>query len=156
MFFVLGDPAIYEFENAPPVSEQWLTERFRKLESRRSADGSELWLNWVIRLPSGELAGYVQATVRPGDTAQVAYELASRFWGRGLGSASVSAMLAEVGTSCDVHHFLATLKSSNFRSRRLLALLGFQTATPGESARVPIEPDEILMYRPAMLSENAP
>jgi hypothetical protein len=27
MFRVLGDPAIYEFENAPPESEAWLARR---------------------------------------------------------------------------------------------------------------------------------
>ena len=27
MFRVLGDAAIYEFENSPPTSEQWLAEQ---------------------------------------------------------------------------------------------------------------------------------
>jgi hypothetical protein len=66
MFAVLSDPAIYEFENESPPSEARLAGRFRRLESRRSPDGRERWLNWVVRLPSGELAGYVQAMVRPG------------------------------------------------------------------------------------------
>jgi hypothetical protein len=65
MFEVLSDPAIYEFENEPPESLEWLRERYRKLETRRSADGTQHWLNWVIRLPTSELAGYVQATVHP-------------------------------------------------------------------------------------------
>ena len=59
MYGVLSDPAIYEFENEPPQSLQWLTERFRRLERRRSPDGAEQWLNLVIRLPDGALAGYV-------------------------------------------------------------------------------------------------
>src|SRR5262249_17360241 len=33
MFELLMDPAIYEYENAPPESLEWLRERFRKLES---------------------------------------------------------------------------------------------------------------------------
>ena len=61
MFSVLGDPAIYEFENSPPISEEWLTERYQLLESRSSGDGTEQWLNWVIRLSGGKLAGCVQA-----------------------------------------------------------------------------------------------
>jgi hypothetical protein len=55
MFAVLCDPAIYEFENEPPPSVEWLRARFAKLESRRSPDGEEQWLNWVVRLPSSEL-----------------------------------------------------------------------------------------------------
>ena len=79
MFAVLSDPAIYEFENAPPASVEWLRQRFTRLETRRSADGSEHWLNWVVRLPSSGLVGYVQATVSAGGNAAIAYELASRF-----------------------------------------------------------------------------
>ena len=50
MFEVLSDPAIYEFENEPPRSPELLAQRYERLESRRSTDGAEQWLNWVIRL----------------------------------------------------------------------------------------------------------
>jgi hypothetical protein len=40
MFEVLGDPAIYEFENAPPTDLARLTQRFTRLETRVSPDGS--------------------------------------------------------------------------------------------------------------------
>src|SRR5437773_10713230 len=84
MFLVLSDPAIYEYENKAPPSLEWLRTRFTKLETRRSADGREQWLNWVIRLPSSELVVYVQATVCPEARAAIAYELTSAYWGRGL------------------------------------------------------------------------
>lgn len=149
MFAVLSDPAIYEFENSAPASEAWLTERFRKLESRNSPDGAELWLNWVIRLPSGKLAGYVQATVRPKELAHVAYEMASQFWGQGLGSAAVAAMLDEVAAAYSVEHFYATLKRANLRSLKLLTRLGFQQAGPDLLVRFGVEADEFLMHRKA-------
>jgi len=57
MFLVLSDPAIYAFENEPPPSLQWLQARLRRLEARQSPDGSQRWLNWVLRLPAGGLAG---------------------------------------------------------------------------------------------------
>ncbi|MBZ0269264.1 GNAT family N-acetyltransferase, partial [bacterium] len=44
MFPVLSDPAIYEFENEPPESEEWLERRYRFLEGRASPDGTERWL----------------------------------------------------------------------------------------------------------------
>jgi ribosomal-protein-alanine N-acetyltransferase len=90
MFTVLSDPAIYE--NEPPPSLEWLRARFARfarLESRRSPDGQEQWLNWVIRLPTSDLAGYVQATVRSNGRTAIAYEMSSRYWGRGLASQAV-------------------------------------------------------------------
>ena len=95
MFAVLSDPAIYEYENEPPQSLEWLRTRFTKLETRLSADGDEQWLNWVIRLPTSELIGYVQATVRREGRAAIAYELSSAYWGRGLARQAVQAMISE-------------------------------------------------------------
>jgi [ribosomal protein S5]-alanine N-acetyltransferase len=140
MFVVLSDPAIYEFENAPPKSEAWLAERFGKLESRVSPDGAERWLNWVIRVPNGELAGYVQATIVQGRTAHIAYELASKFWRQGIGSAAVSGMLEELAASYGVCTCAATLKERNFRSLALLESLGFERSGSNGS-------DEIVMRK---------
>src|SRR6187551_105363 len=95
MFPVLSDPAIYLYENTPPPSLEWLRERFRKLESRRSADGREQWLNWIVRLTSGEAIGYVQASIR-GNQAGIAYVLGSDYWGRGHARQAVEAMLSEL------------------------------------------------------------
>jgi RimJ/RimL family protein N-acetyltransferase len=149
MFAVLSDPALYEFENEPPESEAWLAERFRRLESRRSPDGRELWLNWVVRMPAGEPAGYVQATVRPGEIAQVAYVFGSRHWGRGHATASVRAMLAEVRREHGVAEFFATLKRANERSRRLLERLGFAPVDGAPAHRLAPGPGEMLMRRAA-------
>ncbi len=140
MFGVLSDPAIYEFENSPPESEAWLTERFARLESRISSDGAEQWLNWVIRLPTGPLAGYVQATIKRDRTAHIAYELASKFWRQGIGSAAVSGMLEELEATYGVCEFVATLKERNYRSLGLLQSLGFENK--GSS-----DPGEIVMRR---------
>jgi len=54
MFAVLSDPAIYEYENAPPASVDALRARYAFLEGRRSPDGSQQWLNWVARLRPAE------------------------------------------------------------------------------------------------------
>ena len=147
MFAVLSDPAIYEHENQPPPSMGWLRERFAKLESRRSPDGREQWLNWVIRLPDSQLIGYVQATVCPGGSAAIAYELASAYWGRGLGTKAVEAMIRELVESYDVRAVSAVLKPQNRRSLRLLERLGFSLAPPELHVLHQVEPGEILMLR---------
>ena len=155
MFHVLNDPAIYEFENAPPASEAWLKERFAKLEARHSPDGAQQWLNWVVRLPSGELAGYVQATVLQNQTAYVAYELASRYWRRGIGSCAVAAMLKELASQCGVRTYVAVLKARNFRSLGLLYRLGFARGTAEQAITHGADPDELVMVKASAAEENA-
>lgn len=147
MFVVLSDPRIYEHENAPPASVDALRERFRRLESRLSADGQELWLNWVIRLPGGDLAGFVQATVSPGGRAAIAYELASAHWGRGIAYHAVQAMIDELIDGFGVHTLYAVLKRDNRRSLRLLERLGFAATLPDEGVARAVEPGELLMHR---------
>ena len=155
MFLVLSDPAIFEFENAPPKSQAWLEERFARLESRHSANGHEQWLNWVIRLPSGELAGYVQATVTREFVAYVAYELASKFWRRGIGSIAVGAMLTELGAIYRVKTFVAILTARNARSMAFLRHLGFSVEPPAGLTPVEHESDELVMYKGHVSGQNA-
>lgn len=145
MFAVLSDPAIYEYENEPPESVEWLRARFERLESRRSGDGSEHWLNWVIRLPSSELIGYVQASVSSEGTAVIAYVLNSQHWGCGFGRLAVRTMIAELMESYGVHRLVAILKRRNGRSMRLLERLGFTQATPEGEDAFSIEADESMM-----------
>jgi RimJ/RimL family protein N-acetyltransferase len=147
MFAVLSDPAIYEYENAPPQSLAWLLDRFSKLESRRSPDGKEQWLNWVIRLPSSELIGYVQATVCPNGSAAIAYVLSSAYWGRSLAHQAVQAMISELVEHYKVRRLYAVFKSQNFRSRRLLERLGFSLASPELHLERHLALGELLMQR---------
>lgn len=151
MFGVLSDPAIYEFENAPPASEAALARRYAIQERRSSEDGSEVWLNWVVQLPDGTLAGYVQATVLRTGVAFVAYELASRHWRQGIGSTAVAAMLGELAQRYGVETHLAVLKARNHRSQALLRKLGFVVVDAQQCARIGARPesDEIAMCKPA-------
>jgi ribosomal-protein-alanine N-acetyltransferase len=146
MFVVLSDPAVYEHENEPPPSLEWLRARFLKLESRRSRDGKQQWLNWVIRLPTAALIGYVQATVHADGRAAIAYELSSAYWGRGLGRQAVQAMVDELVERYQIRSLSAVLKRDNLRSLRLLERLGFSIASPELHAKHEVEPGELLMH----------
>lgn len=147
MFAVLGDPAIYEFENGPPPSVEWLRDRYRQLESRRSPDGADLWLNWIIRLPDNRVAGYVQASAQSDGHCHIAYVLGSTFWGQGLARRSVEAMIAELETEYGVHTLWAVFKQANDRSRRLLERLAFEPAADGVHRHHDVESGESLMKR---------
>ena len=149
MFIILSDPAIYQYENAPPPSLDWLRTRYEKLTTRRSADGCEQWLNWVVRSHEGAPMGFAQATIFSDHRAGIAYEFASEFWGQGFASEAVGAMIVELVSHYEVTTLSAVLKGANQRSMRLLQRLGFSLATPARQHEIGIEPDEILMLRNA-------
>lgn len=125
MFAVLRDPALYVFtDDKEPVSEEWLRARFARLESRRSPDGRQHWLNWVVRNDAGEAVGYVQATVE-GNVAEIAYVIGLAHQGRGYARAACRAMLAELAEAYRVRRVTATLDPENTASLALLGRLGF-------------------------------
>jgi RimJ/RimL family protein N-acetyltransferase len=147
MFAVLSDPAIYAYENAPPRSAEWLRERYARLESRQSGDGTEQWLNWVVRPRGGAPIGYVQATVEASGRALIAYEFGSAWWGQGYAREAAQAMIGELIAHHGARSLAAVLKCANLRSLRLLGRLGFSPASPEARALADVEPDECLMVR---------
>lgn len=136
MFEVLRDPALHTFEGQPPASQDWLRERFARLESRHSPDGSEVWLNWVLRRPGQGLIGYVQATLTAPGPAAIAYVLHSASWGQGLASEAVRRMILELQEAYGAPPLFAVLKTANLRSSALLQRLGFGPAAPDQTFTV--------------------
>lgn len=133
MFEVLSEPELYRYlDYGPPPSPQHLRGVYEGLEARVSPDGSQLWLNWVVRPRGGAPAGFVQATVAGAD-AWVAYILARESWGRGFASEATQAVIDHLRSACGVTRFLATTEARNERSVRLLLRLGFRGATETEA-----------------------
>ena len=134
LFSALTHPAIYTFiPDQPPASVSALAERYRRLESRFSPDGSQQWLNWVIRLTeSQDCVGYVQATVHAAGTADFAFVVAPSFWGRGLATQASRMALFSLFSEFGVSSVFATVDRRNLRSSALLRRLGFQQV-PAES-----------------------
>jgi RimJ/RimL family protein N-acetyltransferase len=91
LFAVLNDPHLHEFTGGSPLPLAALADRYTRLESRRSPDGTEVWCNWVLReRNTGVAVGTVQATL-PADGpvsghAEVAWVVARRVQGRGYAS----------------------------------------------------------------------
>ena len=94
LFSVLSDPMLYEFtRGAPPVSVAELHGRYVFLESRRSPDGTQAWLNWVIlERATGMSIGYVQATVESRQ-ADIAWVVGTPWQRRGFATEAVVAMV---------------------------------------------------------------
>ena len=94
LFPSLADPALGRFTGeAPPADVESLRSRFGRWERRRSPDGTELWLNWVVRLRDDDRAiGVLQATVADGETA-IAWTIGRSFQHRGFATEAGSALL---------------------------------------------------------------
>jgi len=133
MFPLLQDPTLYTWvDHGPPPLLEHLDGRYARLQQRRSPDGREQWLNWIVfalQAPAQPM-GVVQATVLAGGRAWVAYEFAAPYRGRGHAREAVQAMLAELAASFGVQRFQATVEAQNQRSIHLLQRLGFHEAAP--------------------------
>lgn len=126
LYPLLSDPDLYTYiDQKGPVSEVALRERLAKLETRLSGDGTEHWLNWVVWNSEGRAVGYVQATVYPDHSAEIAYVLGKPFWRQGYGRAACEAMMRELIAGYGVTRFSATLDPGNAASVGLLRALGF-------------------------------
>lgn len=133
MFDLLGDPALYEhLDEAPPASVAALRARYARLEARASPDGTQRWLNWVVRLGDAGPIGYVQATVTARREAWIAYVFARAHGGRGHATQAVACMIRHLAEALGVERFLATVERENGPSIRLLERLGFERLPPSE------------------------
>jgi len=128
MFPLLSDPRIDEFlQDGPPVSLEWLQERYQRLETRHSPDGTEQWLNWIIQPHESEAClGFIQASVHTSATADFAFVLGPSYWGRGFAHEAAVSALHALFTDYGVSILFAVADRRNLRSISLLTRLGFR------------------------------
>jgi [ribosomal protein S5]-alanine N-acetyltransferase len=136
LFEALQDPRIYTFvPTNPPASVELLEARYRMLEARTSPDGREAWLNWAVRWRDrNEYLGRIEATVREGGTASIAYEFAPGFWGKGIATEACQWLVEELVARYGVRELLAEVDTRNTPSIRLLERLGFDRVGSRENA----------------------
>ena len=126
LFEPFSDLALYKFlPSDPPASLQAMRERYRRLEMRRSPDGTQLWLNWAVKHPSA-YAGLVEATVNKDASAHIAYFTFRNFQRQGLASEAVEAVLMHLKNDVGVDRALALVDTRNEASWRMLERLGFE------------------------------
>jgi RimJ/RimL family protein N-acetyltransferase len=130
MFEPMSAIAIYDYiPERPPSSVSALRSRYAVLARGQSADGQQQWLNWIVRLRSGECAGFVQATIYPALTADFAFAFAPDYWGRGVAYEACRTALPYLAGDRGVSALFATVDPRNARSARLLLRLGFNEVT---------------------------
>lgn len=166
LYELLKDPRLYEFlDNGPPDSAADLRLWVPRDASRRSPDGREFWLTWVVRDAAGQVAGYVQATVPvagpvsddpaaapaalgAADT-NVAYVFAPSHWGRGLAAAATREMMRIAARDFGAASFKVSADRRNARSIALARRLGFVEATAEQFALRAVHPNDVLLLRSA-------
>jgi RimJ/RimL family protein N-acetyltransferase len=94
LFEVLSDARLHQFtKEAPPGDVSDLARLYEYWEGRVSPDGSELWLNWAVRLrASDEWIGHVQASVQP-DFASIAWVVGLAWQGQGYATEAAAAVV---------------------------------------------------------------
>ena len=94
---LLDDPDLHIFIGGEPATREELQETYRRQVVGRSADGTQRWLNWVLRRrDDGQVVGTVQATVTEdagGLSAEVAWVVGSRHQNQGYAREAAEAMV---------------------------------------------------------------
>jgi [ribosomal protein S5]-alanine N-acetyltransferase len=136
MFTLLQDARIFTF--IPHDSPRHIGEveaRLARLETRRSPDGGEQWLNWIVRTKSDRACvGRVEATLRRSGAAHIAYEIAPDRWGLGYGTEACARMIRALFDDFGVSIIKAEIDTRNAASIRLVERLGFRRAGVRERA----------------------
>jgi len=124
LFPVLSESSLYEYtQDEPPASLSALRDRFEFLESRKSPDRTQLWLNWVLlKLATGRAIGYVQATVKA-DHAEIAWVVGMNWQRQGYGSEAAQALVDWL-RSVGVREVRANINPAHTASQHIANRLG--------------------------------
>ena len=134
----LADERLYRFiPTDAPESVEALETRYRKLSSRRSPDGSEVWLNFAMRLREGTTpetgqyrgrtyVGTLEVTVFPNRSAYIAYTVFVPFWRQGYAKEGCARMLRHLLEDYRVRVVVAEMDTRNAASVSLAEALGFE------------------------------
>lgn len=93
---VLDDPDLHTFIGGVPATLAELRSRYSRQSVGRSADGRQLWFNWILRRADGQTVGTVQATVSAEAetlTADVAWVIGGPYQRQGYAQEAAGAML---------------------------------------------------------------
>ena len=100
---VFDDERLHTYIGDAPATLEQLRSRFARQTLGHSADGTEDWLNWMVRdQATGGIVGTVQSTVCHGGehhdglrlVAEVAWVVATPFQGRGVATEAAGAMIS--------------------------------------------------------------
>lgn len=126
VFPVVSDPRIYTYlPEQPPSSVDALRKRYEFLSRRKSPDGTEIWLNWILRLrETNDPIGFYQATVRAA-SCSIAYGIHPKHWRRGYATEASHTIITHLFETYGVASVTTEISVRNEASIRLVKRLGF-------------------------------
>jgi RimJ/RimL family protein N-acetyltransferase len=114
LYPVLGDDRIYAGTGERPPTEEELIERLHSWRARRSVDGSQVFLTWVIRLvPAGEPLGYCRAAISDDASAEISCLVSPDYCGRGIATEAVDGMIRALRGPLGVGELRARVRADN-------------------------------------------
>jgi ribosomal-protein-alanine N-acetyltransferase len=126
LFRIMSDPRVTRYFGTVPMTSP--DEAARRVEGFQSSFQEHSGIRWAITLrESGEYIGscgywrLIPAHFR----AEIGYELAPEFWGHGLMTEAIGAVLGFGFTTIGLHSVEAQIHPANMGSRRVLEKLGF-------------------------------
>ena len=124
MYPILADTSLYQFTGGQPPRNVDAVERwFSDLESRKSPDGTQRWLTWVVQLKEQKaLIGYVQATIT-GVQANIAWMIGTNWQGRGYAKEAVALLTARLKQHA-VKQLTAYIHPDHKASQRVATSIG--------------------------------
>lgn len=126
MFRIMRDPRVTRyFGSAPMVS---LNEAAQRIDRINLAWQEQAGVRWAItQRGSGQLLGTCGywRLVKPHSWAEIGYELAPEWWGQGIVTEAIGAVLQFGFTTMALHRVEAQIHPANVGSRRVLEKLGF-------------------------------
>jgi RimJ/RimL family protein N-acetyltransferase len=94
--------------------------------------GRDLTMMIALHDDDATVAGLVNARPGPGDCASIAYWLGRRYWGRGIATEAVNAVLAEIFARTAANAVVTNVRVTNPASAHVLEKCGFCRVGLGE------------------------
>jgi ribosomal-protein-alanine N-acetyltransferase len=127
MFRIRSDPKVMRYYGSNPINS--LLDAQRIIDELQSAFHNQLGIRWMIALPDkDEMIGSCGfwRILKPHYRAEVGYDLAPEYWGQGVMSEALEAILDWGFRQMGLNSVEAQIDPENLGSRRVLEKCGFQ------------------------------
>jgi len=122
---LLSDDRLHSFSGRTPPTEAELADRLRHRHQRRSADGTEVWLDWMVLLvPLGGVIGQVGAVVTDDGRAVISFLIGLRWQGHGFATEAASAMVRLLEAHVGVRTLSTLIPPGHAAAHRVAERLG--------------------------------
>ncbi len=126
MFAILDDATLHEYIGGSPKTLPELEDDYAWLADYANHPAGEAWLNWVLRLATGDPVGTLQATVVPDEShASIAWVVGQAWQRQGFASEAATALVGWLADA-NVRRIDACVAVDHVASERVAAAAGMR------------------------------